>query len=38
MKALVKYDIVISHFELVGIKWVLIQPLEEFGQPTPKLH
>ena len=38
MEALAKYDIVISHLELVCSKWVVFQPLEEFGQPALELY
>ena len=38
MKALIKYDIVIAHLELVGMKGVHFQPLEEFRQSAPELY
>ena len=38
MEALVEHDIVISHLQLVGTKWVRFQPLEEFGQSAIELH
>ena len=38
MEVLVKYDVVISHLELVGIKWVFFQSPEEFGHSALELH
>ena len=38
MEALVKYDIAIPHLMLVSIKWVLLQPLKEFGQSALEVH